>query len=336
MTNQRKSQHLDIVLAGLAAGNGETGLDRIRFEHVALPELDFAAIDLSAAIFGRRIALPFLVSSMTGGPERAAAINRTLAVVCEELSIPLAVGSQRVALEEDGSGGLDASLRALAPSIPILANFGAAQLNRGFGADHAMRAVDAIGADALIIHLNPLQEALQPEGDRDWRGLTDRIAELAARLPVPVVIKEVGAGLSGRTVAALAARGIGVFDVAGSGGTSWAAVEAARTTGHAHDAARAFAGWGIPTATAIVQARSAAPGALIIGSGGIADGVDAARAIRLGADVIGFAGAILPAATEGPDKLAALFTAFAGQLRTVCFCTGSRDLAALRKAALLA
>ena len=336
MTSERKSQHLDIVLEGRAAGNGNTGLDSVLFEHVALPDLHPDQIDLTTTFLGRRVALPFLVSSMTGGPARAAGINANLAMACQAAGVALAVGSQRVALETGDAGGLDRSLRQAAPDIPILANLGAAQFNLGYGPDHARRAVEAIEADALIIHLNPLQEALQPEGDRDWRGLLAKIGTLARDLPVPVVVKEVGAGLSGRMAGLLADEGIRHFDTAGAGGTSWAAVEGARTTSPRDAAiAGAFAHWGIPTATAIRQIRAACPDSVLIASGGLVNGLDAARAIRLGADLAGFAAPLLAAAIQGPDAVAEVFAVLEGQLRVACFCTGSRDLAALRKAALL-
>jgi isopentenyl-diphosphate delta-isomerase len=335
--SDRKNQHLDIVLGGLGRGGARTGLDAVVFEHVALPELHMDAIDLSLPFLGRRIGAPLLVSSMTGGPARAEAINRHLAEACEALRLPLAVGSQRVAIEGGGAGGIGAALRGWAPSVPILANFGAAQLNTGFGAEEARRAVEMIGADALIVHLNPLQEAVQPEGDRDWRGLLSRIEALARALPVPVVAKEVGAGLSGRMAGLLWDAGVRVLDVAGAGGTSWALVEAERAqTADQAAVARAFADWGIPTARAILEVRRACPEAVVIGSGGIRDGLDAARAIRLGADLVGQAGGVLEAAVEGPEAVAEHFGTVIAQLRVACFCTGSRDLQALRVAALQA
>ncbi len=337
MLSDRKNQHLDIVLGGLGRGGARTGLDAVVFEHVALPELHMDAIDLSLPFLGRRIGAPLLVSSMTGGPARAETINRNLAEACEALRLPLAVGSQRVAIEGGGAGGIGAALRGWAPSVPILANFGAAQLNTGFGAEEARRAVEMIGADALIVHLNPLQEAVQPEGDRDWRGLLSRIEALARALPVPVVAKEVGAGLSGRMAGLLWDAGVRVLDVAGAGGTSWALVEAERAqTADQAAVARAFADWGIPTARAILEVRRACPEAVVIGSGGIRDGLDAARAIRLGADLVGQAGGVLEAAVEGPEAVAEHFGTVIAQLRVACFCTGSRDLQALRVAALQA
>ena len=334
--SDRKNQHLDIVLGGRGRGGARTGLDEVVFAHVALPDLHLDEIDLSLPFLGRRIAAPLLVSSMTGGPARAEAINRHLALACEALRLPLAVGSQRVAIEGGGAGGLGTELRRLAPSVPILANFGAAQLNTGFGAEEALRAVEMIEADALIVHLNPLQEAVQPEGDRDWRGLLGRIEVLARELPVPVVAKEVGSGLSGAVARRLWDAGVRVLDVAGAGGTSWAAVEAERARSPRQAAvARAFADWGLPTARAIMEVRTACPEAVVIGSGGIRDGLDAARAIRLGADLVGQASGLLEAATHSPEAVVDHFGTVIDQLRVACFCTGSRDLAALRVATLL-
>ncbi|EYD76945.1 Isopentenyl-diphosphate delta-isomerase, FMN-dependent [Rubellimicrobium mesophilum DSM 19309] len=335
MLSDRKNQHLDIVLGGRGRGGARTGLEDIVFAHVALPELHMDEIDLSTAFLGRRIAAPLLVSSMTGGPARAAGINRNLARACAALGLPLAVGSQRVALEAGEAGGLGTELRRLAPDVPLLANFGAAQLNTGFGAEEARRAVEMIGADALIIHLNPLQEAVQPEGDRDWRGLLGRIEALARALPVPVVAKEVGSGISGAVARRLWDAGVGVIDVAGAGGTSWAAVEAERAlTPRQAAVARAFADWGLPTARAIEEVRAACPEAVVIGSGGIRDGLDAARAIRLGADLVGQASGLLEAATQSPEAVVEHFETVIAQLRVACFCTGSRDLPTLRRAAL--
>ena len=264
MLLERKKQHLDIVLSGKAhVGSRDAGFDAVRFEHIALPELDMDSIDLTTQFLGKLIGSPFLVSSMTGGPDAARGINHNLAVACETLRLPLAVGSQRVSLESDHRGGLDKELRRLAPSIPILANIGAAQLNTGFGLDEARRAIDMIEADALIVHLNPLQEAVQPEGDRDWSGLAAKIGALCSALPVPVAIKEVGYGISASIAARLWDQGVQILDVAGAGGTSWTAIEAERAATPAQAAiASAFNDWGQPTARAIAAARAACPSGL--------------------------------------------------------------------------
>jgi isopentenyl-diphosphate delta-isomerase len=335
-TTARKDQHLDVILAGKARHGRDSGFADIRFVHEALPDLDHGKIDLGADFLGRRLKAPLLISSMTGGPTRAEAINARLAEAAQHLGIALAVGSQRTALETEGpTPGLDMALRLKAPDTPILANIGAAQLTRGFGVDEARRVLDMIAADALIVHLNPLQEACQPEGDRDWWGVGAALEALIKALDAPVVVKETGAGLSAATARRLVEMGVAAIDVAGAGGSNWAAVEGERATEASDKAhAAAFADWGIPTATAIAEARKACPGATIIGSGGVADGVDAARAIRMGADMVGQAAGVLAAATVSTEAVVEHFQTVIRQLRTVCFCTGSANLTALRRAPL--
>ena len=333
----RKGDHLDIVLRpALVSARVNAGFDAVRFEHAALPEVDLDEIDLSTRFLGRRLGAPVLISSMTGGMERAARINLRLAEAAQVLGLALAVGSQRIAIEGRGQGGLDGSLRRAAPDVPILANIGGAQLLAGWGVDEARRAVDMIEADALIVHLNPLQEAVQPEGDRRWRGLLSAIEALARDLGRPIVAKEVGNGLSGRLGRRLVDAGVHALDVAGAGGTSWAAIEAERLQDPAARAtALLFADWGIPTTRAIRDVRAACPEAVVIGSGGVRHGLDVAKAIRLGADLAGQAAAALPGADHSAEAVVAHFREVIQQLRIACFCTGSRDLAALRQASLL-
>jgi len=332
----RKDQHLDVILAGKARHGLDSGFADIRFVHEALPDLDHGKIDLGADFLGRRVKAPLLISAMTGGPKRAEAINARLAEAAQHLGIALAVGSQRAALETaEPTPGLDIGLRLKAPDTPILANIGAAQLTRGFGVDEARRVLDMIAADALVVHLNPLQEACQPEGDRDWWGVGAALEALIKALDAPVVVKETGAGISAATARRLADMGVAAIDVAGAGGSNWATVEGERAGDSADKAhAAAFADWGIPTARAIAEVRAACPKTLIIGSGGVADGVDAARAIRLGADMVGQAAGVLTAATVSTEAVIAHFQTVIRQLRTVCFCTGSANLTALRKAPL--
>lgn len=337
----RKSQHLDIVLRGDVSARGvTTGLEAIRFEHIALPEMALGDVDLSTTFLNRRLGAPLLISSMTGGPARADGINRAIAETAQHLRIAFGVGSQRVALEGSEAalsrGGFGRHLRDAAPDVPILANFGAAQLAGWDGADVARRAVDMIGADALIVHLNPLQEVVQPEGDRDWRGILARIEALQRASAVPVIVKEVGAGISGVLARRLWDAGIRIIDVAGAGGTSWAAVEAERAGDPLAKAIAApFRDWGIPTGRAIVDVREALPSATVIASGGLKDGLDVAKAIRLGADLAGFAGGVLEAALGGGDALSAKLGIVVEQLRIACFCTASRTLADLRQARLV-
>ena len=331
----RKNQHLDVILAGKARHGLDSGFADVRFVHEALPDLDHGKIDLGADFLGRRLRAPLLISSMTGGPDRAEAINARLAEAAQHLGIALAVGSQRAALEDGGGYGLDMALRLKAPDTPILANIGAAQLTRGFGVDAARRVLDMIAADALVVHLNPLQEACQPEGDRDWWGVGAALEALVKALDAPVVVKETGAGLSAATADRLFAMGVAAVDVAGAGGSNWATVEGERSNADADKAhAAAFADWGNPTARAIADLRAACPRGVVIGSGGIRDGVDAAKAIRLGADMVGQAAGVLPAAMISTEAVVAHFQTVIRQMRTVCFCTGSANLAALRRAPL--
>ncbi|WP_420479834.1 type 2 isopentenyl-diphosphate Delta-isomerase [Brevundimonas sp. FT23028] len=332
----RKDQHLDVILSGKARHAVGTGLDAVRFVHEALPDLDYGKIDLGTDFLGRRLKAPLLISAMTGGPARAAAINARLAEAAQSLGIALAVGSQRAALESDApTPGLDMSLRLKAPDTPILANIGAAQLTRGVGSDEARRIVDMIAADALIVHLNPLQEACQTGGDRDWWGVGAALEALVRAADFPVVVKETGAGISAATAKRLADMGVAALDVSGAGGSNWALVEGERAEASSDKAhAAAFADWGMPTARAIAEVRAACPRTLVIGSGGIRDGVDAARAIRLGADMVGQAAGVLQAATVSTEAVVEHFQTVIRQLRTVCFCTGSANLTALARAPL--
>ncbi len=335
-TEQRKQDHIDIVLSTAPViSKVDAGFGRVRFAHCALPDLDLDAVDLSTRFLGHALRAPLLISSMTGGPRLAQAINAHLAEAAGHLGIALAVGSQRVALEQGGAYGIDRTLRARAPHVPLFANLGGAQLVAAGGLEAARRAVEMIGADGLIIHLNPLQEAIQPGGDRDWRGVRAAIATLARDGGMPVLVKEVGFGIAPDLARALFDAGVAAVDVAGAGGTNWALVEGARAPGATAAVAAAFADWGIPTADALVAARAACPQGVLIASGGIRDGVDAAKALRLGADLVGQAAGVLAAAVDSTAAVVAHFEVLLAQLRLACFCTGSRDLAALRTAPLL-
>ena len=334
-TESRKREHIETVLNENVAAKGvTTGFERFFFDHAAAPELDFDAVDLSTAIFGRRLSAPFLISSMTGGTEAARAINRNIAAAAQALGLAMGIGSQRAALERPDLAATY-EVRDVAPDILLFANIGAVQLNYGYGVDQARRAVDMIGADALFLHLNPLQESVQAGGDRDWSGLLGRIERLIAALDVPVAIKEVGNGIGGGLARRLADCGAAAIDVAGAGGTSWSEVEAYRQADPLNRAvAHAFAGWGIPTALALIEATGAAPGLPVFASGGIRSGVDAAKAIRLGAALVGVAAPVLGDATETEDAVREGMAALVEELRIAAFCTGSADLEALRRAVL--
>lgn len=331
----RKREHIDTVLNEDVSAKGVTsGFERFFFEHVALPELDLDGVDLSTELFGRRLNAPCLISSMTGGTAAAHEINRHLAEAAQTLGIAMGVGSQRAAVERSDLGATY-QVRDVAPDILLFANLGAVQLNYGYGVDQAKHAVEMIGADALFLHLNPLQEAVQAGGDRNWAGLLRKIEKLVAALDAPVVVKEVGNGIGADLVRRLAASGVAAVDVAGAGGTSWSEVEAYRQPDPiVRRVAHGFAGWGIPTALALIEARRAAPALPIFASGGIRSGVDAAKAIRLGAALVGTAAPVLGTATETGEAVCERMSVMIEELRISAFCAGAGDLDALRSVVL--
>jgi isopentenyl-diphosphate delta-isomerase len=334
--SKRKEGHIQAVLSGKVNAKAvDAGFEQLRFEHCALPELDLQDVDLSVEFLGKTLRRPFLISSMTGGHPNAAGINAVLAEAAQTLGIALGVGSQRVALSGGGFDGTDHSLRRIAPDVALYGNVGAAQL-REYGPDLMQRAVDMIGADALIIHLNPLQEALQADGNTCWSGLLSRLEQVCVHLPVPVIVKEVGFGISATVAKRLVGCGVSAIDVAGAGGTSWSAVEGwLANDSRRAEMAEMYRDWGIPTATSLRQIRAVLPDLPLIGSGGIRHGLDAAKALRLGAHLVGQAGPLLRAAIEGIEPLLSHFAALEQGLRLACFATGSGNLVALRKAALL-
>lgn len=333
---QRKLDHIGIVMSGAAGHSSPAGFDDVRFVHNALPELDLDAIDLSVEFLGKTLRLPYLASSMTGGPNISDRINGAIAEAAQQLGFAMGVGSQRISLTTAGSHGLDKQLRRLAPDIPIYANLGAVQLVNGMGLEEARRAVDQIGADALILHFNPLQEALQAGGDCNWAGVEAATEKLANALSVPIIAKEVGSGISVAVARRLVACGVAAIDVAGAGGTSWAAVEGQRASDVAQQAlGEIFRDWGIPTSRCLADVSAALPQTPLIASGGIRHGLDGAKAIRLGAALVGQAGALLPAALKGPEAVIAHVTGFSDALRLACFATGSKNAMALRAAPLL-
>jgi isopentenyl-diphosphate delta-isomerase len=331
ITTSRKAEHLRINLEEDVAAKGvRTGFEAYRFMHCALPEVDLADVCTAVDVLGWHLGSPLFISCMTGGTESAHRINCVLAETAEELGIALGLGSARVLLERPQALASFA-VRDLAPSVPLLANLGAVQLNRGVTTDDCRRLVHLLRADALVLHLNPLQEALQPEGDTCFAGLLARIEEVATHLDVPVVVKEVGWGIDAGVVADLLDAGVAAVDVAGAGGTSWSEVERHRLgDGAAARIAGAFAGWGIPTAVALAQARAAAPNGVIFASGGVRSGLDVAIAVALGADLVGVAGPFLRAADAGEDACIGLAREWIEVLRVVMFATGCADVAALR------
>ena len=331
----RKRAHIDTVLSEDVGAKGiTTGFEHVYFEHVALPEIDLDAINMRSPVFGKTLAAPLLISSMTGGTDIAQNINRHLAEAAQEMAIAMGVGSQRAAIV-DPMFADTFRVRSVAPDILLFANLGAIQFNYGFTPDDARKAVDMIGADALFLHLNPLQEAVQAEGDRNWAGVLEKIGELAGASDVPVVVKEVGNGISGALARRLADIGVAGIDVAGAGGTSWSEVEAHRQLDEKMQrVAHSFAGWGIPTARALTDVRAALPNTPVIASGGVRTGIDVAKAIRLGADLVGMGAPALGSAMETAKAVENQLSAVVEELKIAMFCSGSRDIPALRQAVL--
>ena len=334
-TQNRKADHLRVCLEESVQFQQTTGLERYRFTHCCLPELDWHEVDISTSFLGKELGAPLLISSMTGGTEFAGIINQRLAKVAQKYKLAMGVGSQRVAVENPEVGGTFA-VRSLAPDILLFANLGAVQLNYQYGLDQCLRAIDLLQADALILHLNPLQESVQTKGDKNFRGLLDKIAVLCSKLPVPVIAKEVGNGISATIAQKLIDAGVAAIDVAGAGGTSWAKVESER----AKDAMQrrlgaTFADWGIPTAECIANVRAIAPDIPLIASGGLRNGLEVGKAIALGADIAGLALPFLQAAAESEAALDALAEVLVAEITTVLFCTGNGTLSDLKHSRVL-
>ncbi|HTQ80874.1 MAG TPA: type 2 isopentenyl-diphosphate Delta-isomerase [Thermoanaerobaculia bacterium] len=328
----RKAEHIRLALEPRMQ-LGTHYFAEYEFEHRALPEIDFAEIDTSVEFLGKRLASPLLISCMTGGTDRAVSINRNLAAGAEACGVAVGVGSQRKALEDPAKADTF-RVRDVAPTVPLLANLGAVQLNYGIGLAECRQAVAMIEADALVFHANPLQEALQPEGQCNFKGLLPKMGAIARDLAVPVIVKEVGSGLSGAMGRALLDQGIRIVDTAGVGGTSWARIEAARA-GTAGDLAlgELFAGWGVPTPQSIRE-LAAIGGLTVIGSGGVRTGLDVAKALALGADLAGLAYQFLEAATESPERVVERIERIVHELKICMFCIGVRTVPELRQTAL--
>jgi isopentenyl-diphosphate delta-isomerase len=335
--DQRKSDHIKINLEQDVRSALTTGLENYRFIHEALPELDFTRIDTTLTLFGRKLHSPILISSMTGGTEEAGEINQRLAEAAQETGVAMGVGSQRAALEHPEQTFTFAITRRVAPDILLYANLGAVQLNYGYGIDECRRAVDMIQADALILHLNPLQEAVQDAGDTNFAGLAEKMEEICKKLEVPVIAKEVGWGISERTARLLADCGVSAIDVAGAGGTSWSQVEMHRAPDEfTRQLAATFVGWGIPTAESILNVKQTVPDMTIFASGGIKDGLDIAKCIALGATLGGMAGQFLKAAAISTDKAIEMIKLTKKQIEVTMFATGTANLKEMRNVQLKA
>lgn len=324
--NQRKQDHIQAILDDPAIERQQTGFEQIQLHHCALPELDFACLNSQCTFLDHQLAFPLLISSMTGGAgTQLEKINRHLAEAAEDQQIALAVGSQRVMMQ-DINAQRSFSIRRYAPNVPLLANLGAVQLNYGFGIDEARRAVDCLEANALILHLNPLQELIQPEGDRNFAHLAHKIAQLAQHLTVPIILKEVGCGLSSQDIQRGLDAGIRWFDLAGRGGTSWSRIESHRTDLSAQQSlGLLFQDWGYSTPQALQHARPFQDQARFIASGGIRNGIDMVKSVIMGGLVCGVAAPFLAPALESSDAIVASIERFKHEFQVAQFLVGAPD-----------
>ena len=328
-TSSRKSDHIRINLEEDVRSSLTTGLERYRFTHQALPEINLEEVDTRTHLFGKTLQAPILISSMTGGTPEAGAINQVLAEAAQAMGIAMGLGSQRAAVEHPELA-TTFQVRKVAPDILLFANLGAIQLNYGYGIEHCQRAVDMIEADALILHLNALQEAVQPEGDTRFAGLLGKIEIVCKAVPVPVIAKEVGWGISEQTARQLISAGVSAIDVAGAGGTSWTQVEMHRAENPSQARlAAAFLDWGIPTAESIIQVRHAHPEIPILASGGLRTGLDIAKCLALGATLGGMASPFLKAAVRSVEETVQTIREISREIQVAMFAAGAKSISEL-------
>ncbi|MGB9668816.1 MAG: type 2 isopentenyl-diphosphate Delta-isomerase [Anaerolineales bacterium] len=332
---QRKTDHIRINLEENVQSGLTTGLEHYHFVHQALPELNLEDISLTTRFFHKNLSAPLLISSMTGGSDQAAKINMTLAEAAEQENIALGLGSQRAAIDHSELAKTY-QVRRVAPHTLLFANLGAIQLNYGYGVDECQKAVEMIEADGLILHLNPLQEALQPEGNTHFKDLSRKIELVCKSLSVPVIVKEVGWGISKRVAQLLIDSGVAAIDVAGGGGTSWSQVEMyrAQTEQQALIAAD-FIEWGIPTAESLLQVREVSSTIPLIASGGLRNGIDIAKCIALGANLGGMAGPFLKAAVKSVDDVLHTIQTIKKEIQITMFACAARDITTLQSVPLV-
>lgn len=324
--SSRKSDHIKINLEQDVHSGLSTGLERYRFIHQALPDLNLDDISTSLRIFNHQLRFPILISSMTGGTTEASQINLNLAEAAQQTGVAMGLGSQRAAIDHSELASTF-QVRHVAPDILLFANLGAIQLNYGYSVDECKRAVDMIEADALILHLNPLQEAVQPEGNTRFAGLLGKIENVCNTLPVPVIVKEVGWGFSKQASRQLADAGVSAIDVAGAGGTSWSQVEMHRAQNESQARlAAAFKDWGISTVESIQNILSVAPDLIIFASGGLRNGVDIAKCLALGAMLGGMASPFLRAAVNSVDETIQRIHETQREIEVCMFAVGAKNL----------
>jgi len=327
---QRKHDHIDWILKDKLIERNQSGFDAIKLTHRGLPECDFEAIDSQTVFLSKKLSFPLIISSMTGGAaHQLTDINRHLAEAAEAGKVAMAVGSKRTMIENKAALG-SFQLRQLAPSIPLIANMGAVQLNYGFGADQAKMMIDTLEADALYLHLNPLQEVIQPEGDTNFAHLAEKIARLVDTLPVPVILKEVGCGLSAADIQLGLDAGIQWFDLAGRGGTSWSRIEANRSSNKSDKQIGVlFQDWGLTTPQALIAARAYQNQANFIASGGIRNGIDMVKSVIMGGQICGVASPLLKPALASTAATFETIQQLHQEFRTAQFLLGAPTLANL-------
>lgn len=329
----RKMRHIRVSLEEDVEGDIGTGLQDVRLIHRALPEIDLDDVSTGATLFGKKLKAPLIISAITGGTEEAKKINETLARVAEEKGVGIGVGSQRIAVAQPETEHTFRVVRDLAPTTFVMGNMGCPQLSLGWGVGEARRCVEMVDADALALHMNPLQEAVQLGGDTNYRGILDKVKMITGALDVPVVMKETGCGVSYEDAVRMEAAGAKGVEVSGVGGTSWSAVEyhIAREVGKKDQEylGRALWNWGIPTAVSVAE-TSSRTGLTIIASGGIRTGAEIAKSISLGADAAGIAKPFLEKAVEGYDALSQHIDHIIQELKVVMFLVGARNLEELK------
>ncbi|MBN1535145.1 MAG: type 2 isopentenyl-diphosphate Delta-isomerase [Anaerolineales bacterium] len=331
----RKSDHIRINLQEDVRSDLTTGLENYHFIHQALPELNLEEVDLHVEFFNHRLNAPILISPMTGGTSQAQSINKTLAEAAQTLNIAMGLGSQRAAIDNPDLISTF-QIRKYAPDILLFANLGAVQLNCGYGIEQCQRAVDMAEADALCLHLNPLQEAVQPDGETHFKGLLKNIEIICQKLPVPVIVKEVGWGISEQVAKYLAEAGVSAIDIAGAGGTSWSQVEMYRANNESqHRLAAAFYRWGIPTSDSIIYVRRSTPQMKIIASGGLRTGIDIAKCIALGATLGGMANPFLKSATISVESTLQVIQEITREIQVCMFASGVASISQLQNTPLV-
>jgi len=318
---RRKDAHIEQCLNDREIDRMSSGFEEIRLAHRALPEVDFDSVDTSITFLGKKLSFPFMLSSMTGGTSKeTVTINQNLAKAAEECNVAMAVGSQRV-MFEDKKAEKSFDLRKFAPSVPLIANLGAVQLNYGFGIEECRKAVSVLDADALFLHLNPLQEVIQKGGNRNFAYLSDKIKGIRAKLEVPLMIKETGCGFSKSDYQLLINCGIKYIDVAGRGGTSWSRIE--HLCNRDSDSfGLTFQDWGLTTVESLEQAKEFKEKLFLIAGGGIRSGIDLAKAMSLGASMGSAALPFLKAALESKDAVVKLIEEYREQYKIALFLTG--------------